>query len=387
MSDNVSKLHFPQPKKLLGRILLFIGIAVFVLAIVAIIVFRDRLNFDAVGRYLKYLNVTDADQTGSFSYDAHNSNRYAGLDNGLCVASASGVSVFSGSGKLLAEHQMPMNAPCIQTGKKTALCYDVGGESLCCFSENGEVYLQLESPRPILDADISRDGSCCFSTSESGYKSVLYVYHSDGSLGYRWLSASHYLPLCSVSDDAKYLAALKMTQQDGSYESRALIFDTAKEQPIAEFSLGDSLVYDLRLQEDDSLLVLDEKGVSRYRLNGSKLSEYACDDAVLKDYDDGGSGFLTLLLNMNKAGNRNTLVSVADDGTELGTLNAEEEILDFSVCGRYISVLTASGLTIYDSNLKVYAEKNETVLGSSAVQRSDGTVIVLGSDSGSVYVP
>ena len=387
MSDNVSKIHFPQPKKLIWRILLFLGIALFVLAVVAIIVLRDRINLDAAQRWLKYLNVSDASEAGTFSYDAHTSNRYANVSDGLVVASSAGVSVFSDSGKLLCEHQMPMKTPTLQTQGKSVLCYDAAGNCLCCLNAAGEVGLELECPQPILDADVAFDGACCYSTFETGYKSVLYVYNPEGTLSYRWLSSSHYLPICTVSNDAKYLAAVEMTEKDGKYQSSALVFDTRKEEPIAEFSVGNDLVFDLELLSDNSILVIAESGIGYYQLNGSLIGNYPYEDASLIDFDNGGSGFLTLMMNMNKEGNHNTIITLSKNGAKLGSHTFEEEILDFSVCGRYICVLTASGLYIYDSSMSLYAEKEDFGLSSGAVQRSDGTVIVLTSDQGSILMP
>ena len=49
--------------------------------------------------------------------------------------------------------------------------------------------LHVASQRAILDADIAADDSICYLSSEPGYKSVLYVYNSQQSLIYRWLSA------------------------------------------------------------------------------------------------------------------------------------------------------------------------------------------------------
>ena len=155
MSDNISQLH-PQKHPGLGkRIAVFAVLLVFVTGGVAAYVFRDRLNLDALQRYVRYLNVSEDSKTGRFVYDESNSNRYAGLSGGLSVASATGLSLYDKDGVETASIQASMSAPVLKTGGDLALAYDTGGNTLEAASQKRGSVLHVSSQKPILDADIA----------------------------------------------------------------------------------------------------------------------------------------------------------------------------------------------------------------------------------------
>ena len=96
---------------------------------------------------------------------------------------------------------------------------------------------------------------------------------------------------------------------------------------------------------------------------------------------------MTLSLNMYRAGNRYTVVTVDEAGQELGSLYIGEEILDLSACGKYIAVLTPENLTVYTRDLQVYAQTMDTGTATGVLMREDGSVLLLGSGIGELYVP
>ena len=145
MSDNISQLH-PQKHPGLGkRIAVFAVLLVFVTGGVAAYVFRDRLNLDALQRYVRYLNVSEDSKTGRFVYDESNSNRYAGLSGGLSVASATGLSLYDKDGVETASIQASMSAPVLKTGGDLALAYDTGGNTLeaCTFHPRSRFWTRI----------------------------------------------------------------------------------------------------------------------------------------------------------------------------------------------------------------------------------------------------
>lgn len=383
MLDNTS----PHSGGLLRRIAALVGIVVLVLAVVGVIIFRDSLNLDSLRRWVKYMNVSEQSEYGSFAFDAHSSNCYAEFDGGLAVASVGGLNTYDASGGERHVLQQQLTLPQLQVKGKLALAYDAGGKNLLLLHKSSGEVLRLEENRPILDADLSESGQLCISSSASGYKSVLSVYGKNQKLIYRWLSSTAYLPLCAMSPSGKELAAVSLGQEEGVFESSVCIFRTDSDEQLGTFPLESQLIYDLYYVDDQTLCAVGENSAQLITTAGESLGSYSYTDRYLKDFHQGGNGFLTLSLNMYRAGSRYSLVTLDYRGNVLGEEYIGQEILDLSACGRYIAVLTPQSLTIYTSSLEVYHETPETGSATNVVMRADGSVLLLGSGQGRLYIP
>ena len=387
MSDNVSKLNTKRPGSMAKRVAAFALLAVLVCALVALYVFRDSLNLDAVRRFVRYLDVKNQDASERITFDAHSANQYADLHGALAIASVSGLRVYSDKGDEQATVLASLAAPQIDCGGKYAMAYDAGGYGLvAAHASKGEV-LNISTTEPIFDADIAPDGSICYVSTESGYKTVAYVYNERQQMIYRWLSSSQFLPLCTVNSGAKTLACVSLGQSGGIYESSVVLLKTDSDQIEKTVSLGNELIYDLEFTDNDTLCAVGENSISYLTSSGERMGKYDYDDAYLKDFSFGGSGFLTLTLNMYKAGNRYRVVTVGTDGEEIGSLSTDAQILDVSAAGAYVAVLTAKNLTIYNAALELYAEQENTGSATNVVMRDDGSAILLGSGQGTLFVP
>ena len=372
---------------LLKRIIAIVLIVFVICGIVAMILFPDALNVDAIRRWVRYLNVRSSGAEGIFSFDSHNSNRYANFDGGLAVASVGGLNTYEQDGREAIVSQGQLALPAIDAGGDLVMAYDVGGSSLLAVHRrNGEV-LRITSEKAILDADISDGGDICYMSSAAGYKSVLTVYNDRQELTYRWLSSSTYMPLCTVAENGMQLAAVGLDQKDSSFESTLNLFRTRYDQIEKTVSLGNELIYDLEYLDEDLICAVGESSVQYLSSAGEPIGTYSYGDQFLKDYDMGGDGFLVLSLNMYRAGNRYTLVTVDASGQEIASVYLGQEILDLSACEKYIAVLTSDGLTVYNRLLEVYAETEDVGAATSVLAREDGSVLLLGAGMGNLYVP
>lgn len=385
MSDNVTKLHAANANR--KRIVLLCVAAAVVLLTLTLILFAEALNLDAVGRWMRYGSDKNDEGYGHAAFDAHSSNRYALWEDGFAVASAGGLSTFREEGKTLTQQTASMSSPALQTGKDVILCYDIGGKSLLTMKDGRTITLEASAEGGFFDADISSGDTIATASSESGYKTVLRVYDNTQQEIYRWFSASQFMPVCAVSPNGKYLAAVAVGQKDGSFQSSVYIFRTDSEDVQTVTELGGGLIYDLYFVGDHKLCAVGEDAVTWLSTGGENLGSFDLTSWYLEGYDLSGDGFALLSLNMYKAGDRCFVESVDYDGNQLGSLFVGAEILDISACGKYAAILTTENLMICHKDLSEYVTEPNSWVATSVLMRSDGTAYLLTGNSASLYIP
>ena len=382
----VDAQEHPKKKNLVRRIVVFVVIVAAVCSAVGLILFQESLNFDALRRWFKYFNIRDDGDYGIYSFDSHNSNRYGAAGSGLAVASVGGLIYYQDNGAERFSMQSQLELPQLITRGKYMLAYDVGGTKLLLANTSGSL-LELSADKAVLDADLSSSGAFCYSSSSSGYKSVLTVYNSRQELAYRWLSSTTYLPVCAISEKGTMLAAVGLGATGGAYESSVSFFRTDANEIQNTVSLGNELIYDLDFLNNDTVIAVGEHTVQIVKSDGTVVGQYAYEEPYLKTYRLEGDGFLALVVNMYKAGNRNSLITVDDSGEEIASLYLGKEVLDISASGNYLSVLTPDALTIYTSSLHVYAETVDIGSATSVLMREDGSALLIGGGAGKLYLP
>ena len=64
-----------------------------------------------------------------------------------------------------------------------------------------------------------------------------------------------------------------------------------------------------------------------------------------------------------------------------------EEIQDISACGKYLAVLYLDRLVIYNPMLEAYASLKGTEAVRGVLMRSDGSALLLFSESAKLFLP
>lgn len=382
------------------RLLAFLLTLALMVGAVALVVYRDKFSFDAVRRWFTYRTLTKSDsgQAESFSHDGDAKDSFVAVGDNLLICSKAGLKLYSGSGVQYADTQVVLDAPVTNSAGSYALVYNAGGRDLFVYKDKEQVFTLTdlaEKERPsgdLLSARINPSGWLAVTARSSGYKGSIWVYdsHFQGKLALN-LSSS-FLTDALVSRDNKYLAAITMGQGATSFESTLNLYqlDHLKqgEEPVPDTvcSLGGSVVLDLS-ESAAGYWALGDSSLTLAGHDGALVNTYDYSSRYLKEYSLGGDDFAALLLGKYRAGTVADLVVVDATGKESATLPINEQIISISASGRYLSVLTADRLDIYTSDLTLYSSLEGTQSARKVLQRSDGTAMLIGSNTARLYIP
>ena len=386
-NDNDGEEEEKKPRRKLRGFLIFFLTLVAVLGVVVFAAYRDGTGFDALRRYLNYGSVEKAGGESVYNYDASASNRFAALGDRLVVLSDTRLRVLNASGGEVWSTAVNMSAPALHSGGGKAVAYDVGGTVLYVVDQNGEVLtLTTSEEEPFISATLNGDGWLAVTAKLKGYKGCVRVYNSDMEEVFLFRSSRRFVSDAWVAGKGSALAAVTLGQESGTFVSNVVLYHLTEEEPYGNYDVTDGLAAatgwvdgKLAVVSDTSLTFADTKGTVEATCSYSGTH--------LREYDLNGDGFAAVLLNRYQTGSVGRLVTVAADGTELGSLDVSEEIQDISACGKYLAVLYLDRLVIYNPMLEAYASLKGTEAVRGVLMRSDGSALLLFSESAKLFLP
>jgi len=377
----------PRKRHRLRRFLLFTLILLAVLAAVVLAAYRDGTGFDALRRYFSYGSVEKSGGTEEYAYDASSDNRFAVLGDSLVVLSNAQLKIFGGSGETVYSADVAMEAPALAVGGGCAVAYDVGGTQMIVVDEKGERgRLTAAEDEPYLAASLNDKGWLAVTAEKKNYKGCVSVYSDKMELVFAFNSSERFVTDAWVTDDCKSLTAVTLGQKDSRFLSSLVFYDLDATEPRASCDVEDGLVLAMG-EKDGKIAAVSDTGLTLATYAGEIAASYGYSGGYLREYDLGGDGYTALLLNRYQSGSAGTLVTVGPDGKKLASLDVKEEILSLSAAGRYLAVLYADRLVIYNQDLEEYARLSGTDYARSVLMRADGSALLLSSEKATLFLP
>ena len=367
----------------------FLSFALMLAAVLLVVLFaayRDGTGFDILRRYLHYGRSEQAGGEVAYHYDAASKNRFALLGEGLVVLSDASLRLFDGYGEEVWSAQVTMTAPALATGGGRAVAYDVGGTSLYVLDQTGLLMeLTADEEEPYIAVTLNQNGVLAVTAQEQGCKGSVTVYDQmPGDPAFKFRSSQRFVLDGYVQGET--LAAVTLGQENGVFTSNIVLYDMPETEPSADYSISGGLVAAIGEQEG-RLVTVSDTALTYAGANGEISGSYSYSGSYLREYDLGGHGFAALLLNRYRSGSVGRLVTVDKSGEVLGSLEVREEVLHISASGRYLAVLYADHLVVYNQELQTYASLQGIGDAHSALMRPDGTVLLLSADSARLFLP
>ena len=376
-----------KPRRKLRGFLLFLLTLVAVLGVVMFAAYRDGTGFDVLRRYLNYGGAEKAGSEAVYNFDASSSNRFAVLGDRLVVLSDTRLRVLNASGGEVWSTAVSMTAPALESGGGKAVAYDVGGPALYVVDQNGEVFsLTATEEEPLISASLNEEGWLAVTAKMKGYKGCVRVYDSDMEEVFRFRSSRRFLTDAWVAGKGEALAAVTLGQENGTFVSNVVLYRLTEEEPYGNYDITDGLVADIGWV-DGKFAAVSDTSLTFADIKGELEGSFGYKGAHLREYDLHGDGFAAVLLNRYQSGSVGRLVTVGADGTELGSLEVSEEVQDISAAGRYLAVLYLDRLVIYNQALETYASLKGTESARGVLMRTDGSALLLSSESAKLFLP
>lgn len=378
-----------EEKRPIRGFLSFLLMLAAVLLVVLLAAYRDGTGFDILRRYLHYGRSEQVGGATIYRYEAASKNRFAILGESLVVLSDASLSVYGSAGEEVWSTPVTMSAPALASGGGRAVAYDVGGTALYVVDASGLLLeLAADEEEPYISATLNKSGELAVTAQKRGYKGSVKVYGqnlgADPSFEFK-SSRRFVLDGYILGND---LAVVTLGQENGAFVSSIGLYDLTKdaEEPEASYNVSGGLVAAIG-EREGRLVTVSDSVLTCANAGGEIEGSYAYSGSYLRGYDLGGAGFTALLLNRYRSGSVGRLVTVDENGEELGSLDVRDEVLSISASGRYLAVLYADRLSVYNQDLQTYATLQGTGDARSALMRSDGSVLLLSAGSASLFLP
>ncbi|MCI5754302.1 MAG: DUF5711 family protein [Clostridiales bacterium] len=315
-----------------------------------------------------------------YTYEGGSDQTFAMMDQGLIVASSTGLQLLNEDGMTIQRQVFSLDTPAIAVCRDTCAVYDIGGKTLRLCTAEGE-YTVADREEAIISADFGADGKLAVCTRETGYKGLVEVLDRDRTVLYRWHSGSGYLMDACISDDGGLMATLCAAPDGGTVH----IFNLSKAEELASYTADHELLLDVFFLNSSTICAisgnqvrfLDTKGGLRgaYDFNGSYLTDYACS----------GSGTLALYLSKYRSGSAGTLVTLRGTGEAVSELSLQRDFVSMCAGEKEFLVLYSDGLVRYSQSLDVTGHSDAVPSARRALLCPDGQALLLSAYAAEKY--
>ena len=201
------------------------------------------------------------------------------------------------------------------------------------------------------------------------------VYDTAGKEVFKYRASEYYIVSAVLSPDCNTLGILAFRQNGVTLESHVLFFDVSSGKQISDTALTDALGVTLTYSENNAAIALCDTGLYHITRRGTVdvLLELSSQD-LIATASQGSTMAVAVRSYLNDA--RSDLYTVRN-GSLHGPFALTEEPTALAVSNAGTAVLSASGVTVYNTSAEPQWHNDDAVGARRVLMTDDGTVFLL----------
>nr|WP_308506322.1 DUF5711 family protein [uncultured Agathobaculum sp.] len=271
-------------------------------------------------------------------------------------------------------YSLGYSSPVVEASNNYVLVYDRGGMKAALVGSAGPV-AELTLSAPILTGSIGRDGRFVLVTDDQGYRTAATVYDTDGEEVFKYQSSEYYIVSAALSPDSRTLAVLAFAQNGVALDSHVLFYDVSSGDLDADAVLSDALGIELCYLESGTAAVLCDDGL--YLVSRRGDAEHALTFASSDLIAVASRGSAMAIATRSYSGNARCDLYTVRGSTLSDPCGLSEEPSALAVSTAGTAVLSASGVSAYDTDFTPLWRNAEAVGARRLLMTDDGTVFAL----------
>jgi len=320
-----------------------------------------------------------------FNFDIGRDRVFVHMDGSIAAAGTLGVQVLDAGGRELLRDPFRMSQPALVSNNGRSVAFDIGGTAVRVF-DSAQVLASVEAEGSVISASINQNGWFCIVTQEGGgIRGIVTVYNNTGAKVWEVRMRSGFVLSAILSPNNKNLAILNMIDS-GSRITFYHDIDT-EDEPYDHFNLPGGLIIDIKYLSNDDILAISTDYIFLVDSSGESKSIYPYTDNRLGSYTQ-HDDFIVLHLYDYGIGFRGRLVTLLTDGTVLGEMAIEREIISMSAVGKSIIILKNDSIAFYSNELEDFPASldNLSVAGANQVLMLNEDTALATSDNSAVVI-
>ena len=283
----------------------------------------------------------------------------------VLVATETELKCYNNSGNLIYSRIHGFEKPVIKTSKIRNLIYGLN-----------ESFYRIETPRkevinkktannqPVIAGDIADCGVYVLATESDDDIVLVTVYDKNGSEIYKYHSSNNYVTGVTLSENGKKVCIATVTTSKAVFESKVLVFDLKRSEPIYEKKFKDEIIFAVEYSNSSDICVITDKN---YRnIDDDEITEeYSYKHKFLNKFEISEDNIL-LYITADSNSSNGSVVLLSPDGDEEAVFQTEGTFSDISV---YDDRIFALGEKVFEYNTEGKKVKTTKIKsGAVAIQ-------------------